>query len=37
MPMRKDLVDATKTQAEGGNGMGLKFWNWTEDQIRSFL
>ncbi|KAL1989082.1 hypothetical protein VTN96DRAFT_5845 [Rasamsonia emersonii] len=33
----KDFVDATKTEAEGGTGAGLKFWEWTEDQIRGYL
>lgn len=35
-PMRKDLQDATKTEAEGGNGHAEKFWEWSEEQIREF-
>ncbi|OJD14910.1 hypothetical protein AJ78_04795 [Emergomyces pasteurianus Ep9510] len=36
-PVRKDLVETTKTEAEGGNGTALKFWEWTEKQIRQYL
>ncbi|CAM1505936.1 Fc.00g115730.m01.CDS01 [Cosmosporella sp. VM-42] len=35
-PIRKDLVSATKTTAEGGNGTGTKFWEWTEDQVKDY-
>ena len=34
--IRKDLQDATKTEAEGGNGYAKKFWEWSEDQVREF-
>ncbi|KAK2774322.1 hypothetical protein FQN53_003676 [Emmonsiellopsis sp. PD_33] len=37
LPMRQDLADATKTEAEGGNGTGLKFWEWTEKQVKPYL
>ncbi len=37
MPIRADLVGATKSEAEGGNGSALKFWKWSEDQIVSYL
>ncbi|KAG9230532.1 hypothetical protein BJ875DRAFT_471927 [Amylocarpus encephaloides] len=33
-PIRPDLTNATKTEAEGGNGTGLKFWDWTEAQLK---
>lgn len=36
-PVRKDLIEATKTEAEGGNGTALKFWEWTEKQIKPYL
>ncbi|KAF2491900.1 NAD(P)-binding protein [Lophium mytilinum] len=36
-PIRKDLVAATKTEAEGGNGNAAKFWDWTEEQIKPYL
>ncbi|EEH37445.2 retinol dehydrogenase [Paracoccidioides lutzii Pb01] len=36
-PVRKDLVEATKTEEEGGNGTALKFWEWTEKQIKPYL
>ncbi|ODH36220.1 hypothetical protein ACO22_02826 [Paracoccidioides brasiliensis] len=36
-PVRKDLVEATKTEEEEGNGTALKFWEWTEKQIKPYL
>ncbi|KAI1414498.1 putative short-chain dehydrogenase [Hypoxylon sp. FL1857] len=36
-PIRKDLVEATKTEEEGGNGTGKKFWEWTEEQIKPYI
>lgn len=36
-PIRKDLVKATQTEAEGGNGTAEKFWQWTEDQVRKYV
>ncbi|KKY31728.1 putative short-chain dehydrogenase [Diaporthe ampelina] len=35
-PIRKDLQDATKTEAEGGNEHARKFWEWSEEQIRDY-
>lgn len=35
-PIRKDLQDATKTEAEGGNEHARKFWEWSEEQIREY-
>ncbi|KAF2810569.1 NAD(P)-binding protein [Mytilinidion resinicola] len=37
LPIRKDLVAATKSEAEGGNGNAAKFWDWTEEQIKPYL
>ncbi|KAI0596494.1 putative short-chain dehydrogenase [Biscogniauxia sp. FL1348] len=37
MPIRKDLLDATKSEDEGGNGTARKFWDWTEDQVKPFI
>ncbi|KAH8819442.1 short-chain dehydrogenase [Xylogone sp. PMI_703] len=37
LPMRKDVVESTKTKEEGGTGVGLKFWEWTEEQITPYL
>lgn len=34
---RKDLKEATKTQAEGGSGIAKDFWEWNEEQVRPFL
>ncbi|KAI1129023.1 hypothetical protein F5Y10DRAFT_239049 [Nemania abortiva] len=36
-PIRNDLVQATKIEAEGGSGHAQKFWDWTEEQVRDFL
>ncbi|OTA85452.1 hypothetical protein M434DRAFT_82686 [Hypoxylon sp. CO27-5] len=36
-PIRKDLVEATKTEEEGGNGTAKKFWEWTEEQIKAYI
>ncbi|KAJ4304727.1 hypothetical protein N0V90_000254 [Kalmusia sp. IMI 367209] len=30
--VREDLVAATKSEADGGNGNAKKFWDWTEEQ-----
>ncbi|CZR69375.1 related to Oxidoreductase, short-chain dehydrogenase [Phialocephala subalpina] len=35
--IRADLLAATKSKTEGGSGVGQKFWEWTEDQVKSFL
>ncbi|KAI5859446.1 putative short-chain dehydrogenase [Durotheca rogersii] len=37
LPIRQDLVAATKTVEEGGNGTAEKFWDWTEDQIKPYM
>lgn len=37
MKIRKDLVEATKSEAEGGSGIGLKFWEWNEEQVKAYL
>ncbi|KAI1767455.1 putative short-chain dehydrogenase [Hypoxylon sp. FL1150] len=37
LPIRKDLVAATKTVEEGGNGTAQKFWEWTEEQIKPYF
>ncbi|KAK1702557.1 putative estradiol 17 beta-dehydrogenase [Colletotrichum acutatum] len=37
MPIRSDLMDATKAQAEGGNGHVRKVWDWTEDQVSKYM
>jgi hypothetical protein len=36
-PIREDLDLATKTEAEGGTGGTLKFWEWTEAKVREYL
>jgi hypothetical protein len=37
MAIRKDLLEATKLEAEGGTGIGAKFWKWTEEQVDMYL
>ncbi|KAI1098851.1 putative short-chain dehydrogenase [Jackrogersella minutella] len=37
LPIRKDLTEATKTKEEGGNGTADKFWEWTEEQVKSYV
>ncbi|KIW94926.1 uncharacterized protein Z519_04905 [Cladophialophora bantiana CBS 173.52] len=36
-PIRKDLLDATKSKEEGGNGHAAEFWEWTEEQIKPYV
>jgi len=36
MDMRKDLIEASKTEAEGGSGIAKKFWEWNEEQVRPY-
>ncbi|KAI0376624.1 putative short-chain dehydrogenase [Hypomontagnella monticulosa] len=36
-PIRPDLVEATKTEEEGGNGTAKKFWDWTEEQVKKYI
>ncbi|KAH8882166.1 NAD(P)-binding protein [Thozetella sp. PMI_491] len=33
----KELVDASKTKAQGGSGIAKQFWEWSEAQVRPFL
>jgi hypothetical protein len=37
MGIRKDLVEASKSEAEGGTGVAQKFWEWNEQQIKPYL
>lgn len=34
--MRPDLLEATRSQAEGCNGHAKAFWDWSEEQVASF-
>ena len=36
-PLRPDLLGATKLETEGGTGGAYKFWEWNEDQVKSYL
>ncbi|KAI1204562.1 uncharacterized protein F4807DRAFT_446385 [Annulohypoxylon truncatum] len=33
----KEMIEASKTKAEGGTGVGQQFWAWTEAQIEPYL
>lgn len=35
--IRADLFAATKTEGEGGSGIGEKFWEWCEEQVKTFV
>lgn len=35
-PLRPDLLNATRSEAEGGTGGAYKFWEWTENQVRKY-
>ncbi|KAK5999091.1 Short-chain dehydrogenase/reductase [Cladobotryum mycophilum] len=32
-----EMVECSKTEAQGGNGTAQKFWEWNEEQIRPYL
>lgn len=34
--IRKDLLEGSKSEEEGGTGIAQKFWKWTEDQTREY-
>ena len=36
-PIRKDMQNAAKSKAEGGNGHAADFWEWTEDLVKDFV
>ncbi|KAL2156732.1 hypothetical protein VTH82DRAFT_1477 [Thermothelomyces myriococcoides] len=36
-PLRGDLQDATRSEAEGGTGGTAKFWEWVQRQIQPYL
>ncbi|KAK1585489.1 uncharacterized protein LY79DRAFT_635255 [Colletotrichum navitas] len=36
-PIREDLLSATKSEAEGGNGNATKFWEWCEDLVKDYV
>jgi retinol dehydrogenase-12 len=37
MDIRKDLIEASKTKAEGGSGVAEAFWEWSEEQVKPYL
>jgi hypothetical protein len=36
-PIRKDYEQSAKTIAEGGTGVGERFWQWSEEQVKPYL
>jgi len=36
-PIRKDVAESAKRKEEGGTGVALKFWEWTEKQVKPYL
>ncbi|KAK7218924.1 hypothetical protein V2G26_006927 [Clonostachys chloroleuca] len=37
MPIRPDIVAASKTEEEGGSGIARKFWQWANDQVEPYV
>lgn len=35
--IRKDLLEGSKPEEEGGTGIAQKFWKWSEDQTREYV
>lgn len=35
--LRTDIVEASKSESEGGTGLAKKWWEWTEDQVKPYL
>jgi retinol dehydrogenase-12 len=35
--MRSDLLEASKTKEDGGNGNAKDFWEWSEEQVKAFV
>jgi len=36
-PIRSDIKASSLTPEEGGTGVGAKFWEWSEEQVKPFL
>ena len=36
-PLRKDIEASSKSEAEGGTGVGAKFWDWSEEQVKAYV
>lgn len=36
-PLRKDLDAGSKTEEEKGTGIAKQFWEWSEEQVKSYL
>ncbi|KAH7385138.1 hypothetical protein BKA64DRAFT_158607 [Cadophora sp. MPI-SDFR-AT-0126] len=36
-PLRADIEAGSKSEEEGGTGISKKFWEWSEEQVKSYL
>ena len=37
MKIRGNLAEASKAKTEDGTGIARSFWEWNEEQVKSFL
>jgi retinol dehydrogenase 12 len=37
LPIRADLLDATRSKQDGGNGHAAAFWEWSEEQVKPYV
>ena len=37
VPVRADLQKGAMSEADGGIGIGEKFWAWSEEQVKPYL
>merc|ERR1712093_541883 len=37
VPLRADIEAGSKSEEQGGTGISKKFWEWSEDQVKSYL
>lgn len=37
MPIRSDLIAASKTETEGGTENAERWWEWNEEQVKDFI
>ncbi|KAI0881984.1 short-chain dehydrogenase [Annulohypoxylon maeteangense] len=35
--IRKDILQGSKPQSEGGTGIAQKFWDWNEEQVKAYV
>ncbi|TVY83993.1 putative oxidoreductase [Lachnellula suecica] len=37
VPLKADLVESSKSKADGGTGVAAQFWDWSEEQVKPYL